>query len=146
METLLSVSVAMLSGLLMTRAFKPLKLPSVTAYLIAGVLIAGRGADIEAARARGVAESRVVINHAFKNAMVPFVTILGLQVALLLGGAILTEQTFNWNGIGSQLVRYLDSRDYAAVQGIITFFALAVVTASLLIDIINAMIDPRVRY
>ncbi|MGC0142396.1 MULTISPECIES: ABC transporter permease [unclassified Pseudactinotalea] len=101
---------------------------------------------VEAARARGVAESRVVINHAFKNAMVPFVTILGLQVALLLGGAILTEQTFNWNGIGSQLVRYLDSRDYAAVQGIITFFALAVVTASLLIDIINAMIDPRVRY
>ena len=78
--------------------------------------------------------------------MVPFVTILGLQVALLLGGAILTEQTFNWNGIGSQLVRYLDARDYAAVQGIITFFALAVVTASLLIDIINAIIDPRVRY
>ena len=101
---------------------------------------------VEAARARGVPERRVVVAHAFKNAMVPFVTILGLQVALLLGGAILTEQTFNWNGIGSQLVRYLDARDYAAVQGIITFFALAVVTVSLLIDIINAIIDPRVRY
>ncbi|AYY14708.1 ABC transporter permease [Actinobacteria bacterium YIM 96077] len=101
---------------------------------------------VEAARARGVSETRVVIQHAFRNAMVPFVTILGLQVALLLGGAILTEQTFNWNGIGSQLVRYLDSRDYIAVQGIITLFALAVVTASLLIDIINAIIDPRVRY
>lgn len=101
---------------------------------------------VEAARARGVREPRVVVRHAFKNAMVPFITILGLQVAMLLGGAILTEQTFNWNGIGSQLVRYLDARDYAAVQGIITLFALAVVTASLLIDIINAMIDPRVRY
>jgi peptide/nickel transport system permease protein len=101
---------------------------------------------VEAARARGVPEGKVVVRHAFRNALVPFVTILGLQVALLLGGAILTEQTFNWNGIGSQLVRYLDSRDYVAVQGIITLVALAVVTASLLIDIINAIIDPRVRY
>ncbi|WP_216853042.1 ABC transporter permease [Phytoactinopolyspora halotolerans] len=101
---------------------------------------------VEAARARGIRERRVVVQHAFRNAMVPFVTILGLQVALLLGGAILTEQTFNWNGIGSQLVRYLDSRDYVAVQGIITLIALVVVTASLLIDIINAIIDPRVRY
>lgn len=101
---------------------------------------------VEAARARGVSERRVVVQHAFRNAMVPFVTVLGLQVALLLGGAILTEQTFNWPGIGNQLVRYLANRDYIAVQGIITMFALAVVTASLLIDIINAMIDPRVRY
>jgi peptide/nickel transport system permease protein len=105
-----------------------------------------RGDYVEAARARGVPEQRVVIQHAFRNAMVPFVTILGLQVALLLGGAILTEQTFNWNGIGTQLVRYLDARDYIAVQGIVTVFALAVVTASLVIDIINALIDPRVRY
>ncbi len=101
---------------------------------------------VEAARARGVSERRVVVHHAFRNAMVPFVTVLGLQVALLLGGAILTEQTFNWPGIGAQLVRYLGSRDYVAVQGIITIFALAVVTASLLIDIANAIIDPRVRY
>lgn len=105
-----------------------------------------KGDYVEAARSRGVNERRVVINHAFRNALVPFVTILGLQVALLLGGAVLTERTFNWNGLGSQLVHYLDSRDYIAVQGIITVFALAVVTASFLIDIINAMIDPRVRY
>lgn len=101
---------------------------------------------VEAARARGVPERRVVMRHAFRNALVPFVTILGLQVALLLGGAILTEQTFNWPGIGSQLVRYLANRDYVAVQGVVTIFALAVVLASLLIDVINAMIDPRVRY
>src|SRR5690606_10049679 len=101
---------------------------------------------VEAARARGVPERRVVMRHAFRNALVPFVTVLGLQVALLLGGAILTEQTFNWPGIGSQLVRYLGNRDYVAVQGVVTVFALAVVLASLMIDIINAMIDPRVRY
>jgi peptide/nickel transport system permease protein len=105
-----------------------------------------RGDYVEAARARGVPERRVVLQHAFRNAMPPFVTILGLQVALLLGGAVLTEQTFNWNGIGSQLVHYLNNRDYVAVQGVITIFALAVVTASLVIDIVNAIIDPRVRY
>lgn len=101
---------------------------------------------VEAARARGVPERRVVMRHAFRNALVPFVTVLGLQVALLLGGAILTEQTFNWPGIGSQLVRYLANRDYVAVQGVVTVFALAVVLASLIIDIVNAIIDPRVRY
>ncbi|HLV57644.1 MAG TPA: ABC transporter permease [Natronosporangium sp.] len=101
---------------------------------------------VEAARARGVPERRVVIQHAFRNALVPFVTVLGLNVALLLGGAILTEQTFNWPGVGSQLVRYLQNRDYVAVQGIVTMFALAVVTISLIIDLVNAIIDPRVRY
>lgn len=101
---------------------------------------------VEAARSRGVPESRVVFRHAFRNALVPFVTVLGLHVALTLGGAILTEQTFNWPGLGSQLVAYIHSRDYVAVQGIMTFFAVAIVLISLLIDIINALIDPRVRY
>jgi peptide/nickel transport system permease protein len=131
-------------------------LPAVTlGLLLSGIFIrivrvnlvqTLKGDYVEAARARGVRERRVVMHHAFRNALVPFVTVLGLQVALLLGGAILTEQTFNWPGIGSQLVRYLENRDYLAVQGVITVFALAVVLASLLIDIINAMIDPRVRY
>lgn len=101
---------------------------------------------VEAARSRGLAERRVVFQHAFRNAMVPFVTVLGLYVALTLGGAILTEQTFNWPGIGSQLVSYIHDRDYLAVQGIMTFFAVAIVLISMLIDIINALIDPRVRY
>ena len=73
-------------------------------------------------------------------------TVMGLQVALLLSGAVLTEQTFNWPGIGNQLVNYLENRDYIAVQGIVTVFALAVVVISVLIDIVNAFIDPRVRY
>jgi peptide/nickel transport system permease protein len=135
---------------------KHLILPAVTLGLvISGVMIrlvrvnvmqTMKGDYVEAARARGVSETRVVFHHAFRNAMVPVITVAGLQFAILLGGAVLTEETFNWPGIGSELIRYLDERDYIAVQGIITIFALAVVVISLLIDMINAFVDPRVRY
>jgi peptide/nickel transport system permease protein len=101
---------------------------------------------IEAARARGISESRVVLRHAFRNALVPVVTVVGLQAALLLSGAVLTENTFNWPGIGQALIQFLNNRDYSMVQGIVTVFALIVVFVSLLIDIVTALIDPRVRY
>ena len=101
---------------------------------------------IEAARARGLSESRVVLKHAFRNALVPVATVVGLQAALLLSGAVLTETTFNWPGIGQALITFLNQRDYLAVQGITTVFALVVVGVSLVIDIVTALIDPRVRY
>jgi peptide/nickel transport system permease protein len=101
---------------------------------------------IEAARARGVNERSVVYHHAFRNALVPVVTVIGLQFALLLGGAVLTETTFNWPGIGHELLLYIQNRDYAAVQGIMIVFALVVVLISVAIDFVNAFIDPRVRY
>jgi peptide/nickel transport system permease protein len=101
---------------------------------------------VEAARARGIPEWRVVMQHAFRNALIPVITITGLQFAALLGGAVLTETTFTWPGIGTLLVNYLDSRDYPGVQGVITFFALFVVLVSMLIDILNAYVDPRIRY
>ncbi len=101
---------------------------------------------IEAARARGIKEHAVVYRHAFRNALVPVITIVGLQMAALLGGAILTETTFNWPGIGHQLVVYLENRDYAAVQGIVVVFGLAVVVVSIVIDLVNAFVDPRIRY
>ncbi|HET7043982.1 MAG TPA: ABC transporter permease [Gaiellaceae bacterium] len=101
---------------------------------------------IEAARARGIGERSVVYRHAFRNALVPVVTIVGLQMALLLSGAVLTEETFNWPGLGQTLIRYLENRDYVAVQGIIVVFALAVVVVSVVIDFVNAFIDPRIRY
>jgi peptide/nickel transport system permease protein len=135
---------------------KHLILPAVTLGLvISGVLIrlvrvnlmqTMKGDYVEAARARGVSERRVVMHHAFRNALVPVVTVAGLQFASLLGGAIVTEETFNWPGIGAELVRYLNNRDYVAVEGIVVLFALAVVFISVLIDIVNAFIDPRVRY
>jgi peptide/nickel transport system permease protein len=101
---------------------------------------------IEAARARGIDERSVVYQHAFRNALVPVITVVGLTVALLLSGAVLTETTFNWPGIGHTLITYLQNRDYAAVQGIIVVFALVVVLASVIIDFVNAYIDPRIRY
>jgi len=101
---------------------------------------------IEAARARGINERSVVYHHAFRNALVPVITIIGLQVALLLGGAVLTETTFNWPGIGHELLLYIENRDYAAVQGIIVVFALVVVAVSVVIDFVGAFIDPRIRY
>lgn len=135
---------------------KHLVLPSATlGLLIVGVFIRMirvnvihtlQGDYIEAARARGIKEHSVVTRHAFRNALVPVVTVLGLQVAMLLGGAVLTEKTFNWPGIGEQLIRYINQRDYVAVQGIVTVFALVVVVISMLIDFVNALIDPRVRY
>ena len=101
---------------------------------------------IEAARARGINERSVVYHHAFRNALVPVITIIGLQVALLLGGAVLTETTFNWPGIGHELLLYIENRDYAAVQGIIVVFALVVVAVSVVIVFVGAFIDPRIRY
>jgi peptide/nickel transport system permease protein len=131
-------------------------LPAITlGLLISGVFIrlvrvnviqTLRHDYIEAARARGVREPRVVFRHAFRNALVPVITVMGLQAALLLSGAVLTEETFNWPGIGHTLIDYLNLRDYTAVQGIITVFALAVVAISLVIDLVNAWVDPRMRY
>jgi peptide/nickel transport system permease protein len=135
---------------------KHLVLPAVTlGLIISGVFIrlirinvirTMKDDYIEAARARGINERSVVYHHAFRNALVPVITIVGLQVALLLSGAILTETTFNWPGIGRTLIVYLQNRDYTAVQGIVVVFALIVVAASVVIDFVNAYIDPRIRY
>ncbi|MBI9115920.1 ABC transporter permease [Sanguibacter suaedae] len=101
---------------------------------------------VTAARARGVAEGAVVRKHAFRNALVPIVTVMGMQIAMLLGGAILTETTFEWQGLGYILSQYLLARDFVAVQGIVTAIAVVVAVTSFLIDLINALVDPRVRY
>jgi peptide/nickel transport system permease protein len=131
-------------------------LPCVTlGLLLVGVIIrlvrinviqALKGDYVEAARARGIPERLVVRRHAFRNALVPVITVIGLQVALTLSGAVLTETTFNWPGLGSALINYLNARDYTAVQGLITFFAVVVVIVSVVVDILNALVDPRVRY
>jgi peptide/nickel transport system permease protein len=101
---------------------------------------------VESARARGVSERRVVRKHAFKNALIPVVTVMGLQIAALLGGAVLTENAFEWRGIGFILTQYIENNDFTAVQGIIAALAVIVAVVSLVIDIVAAVIDPRVRY
>ena len=84
--------------------------------------------------------------HAFRNAMIPVVTVMGLQIAVLLSGAVLTERTFEWQGLGNAIAVYIIKRDYLAVQGIVTAVAVVVAIISFLIDVIAAVIDPRVRY
>ncbi|MBK4731190.1 ABC transporter permease [Oxynema sp. CENA135] len=101
---------------------------------------------VEAARARGIPEGRILVTHALKNAMIPVITVMGLTLAALLGGAILTEVTFSWPGLANRLYEAISLRDYPTVQGIVVFFAAIVVLASILIDILNAYIDPRIRY
>ena len=101
---------------------------------------------VEAARARGIQEGKILISHALKNALIPVITIMGLTFASLLGGAVLTEVTFSWPGLANRLYEAIELRDYPTVQGIMVFFGTIVVVASIAIDIINALIDPRIRY
>jgi peptide/nickel transport system permease protein len=101
---------------------------------------------IDSARSRGVSEFRLVRKHAFKPALVPIITVIGLQIALLLGGAILTETTFEWKGLGYELGQYLGHRDFVAVQGIVALLAVIVALTNFIVDIVAALIDPRVRY
>ncbi|MCU0526992.1 MAG: ABC transporter permease [Elainella sp. Prado103] len=101
---------------------------------------------VEAARARGIPERRIVTAHALKNALIPVITVLGLTFASLLGGAILTEVTFSWPGLANRLYSAISLRDYPVVQGIMVFFAVIVALTSIAIDILNAYVDPRIRY
>ena len=101
---------------------------------------------VDAARSRGIGEFRLVARHATKPALIPIITVIGLQIALLLGGAVLTETTFEWEGLGFQLAHYLTSRDFVAVQGIVALLAVIVAVTNFIVDIIAALVDPRVRY
>jgi peptide/nickel transport system permease protein len=131
-------------------------LPAITlGLLVAGVFLrlvrvnllqTLRSDYVEAARARGVREGRVVRKHAFRNALIPVVTVMGLQIAALFGGAVLTETTFEWQGLGYKLYYFLQHRDFVAVQGIVTLAAVIVALMSFLIDVVAAVVDPRVRY
>lgn len=101
---------------------------------------------VDAARSRGVSEYRLVRKHAYRPALIPIVTVIGLQIALLLGGAVLTETTFEWKGLGFQLAEYLRARDFVAVQGIVALLAVIVAVTNFVVDVLAALIDPRVRY
>jgi len=110
-------------------------------------MISTLGTDyVDAARSRGVPEGRLVRHHAFKPALIPIITVIGLEIAMLLSGAVLTETTFEWKGLGFQLAQYLTARDFVAVQGIVAMLAVIVAVTNFVVDIIAALIDPRVRY
>ncbi|AIF69665.1 peptide ABC transporter permease [Palaeococcus pacificus DY20341] len=100
---------------------------------------------IRAYKARGVRDWKITW-YALKNAFIPIVTLMGLQFAILLGGAVLTETTFNWPGMGTFIVDRIDYRDYNAIQGAVVFFAFFVGLISLIVDVVYALLDPRVKY
>jgi peptide/nickel transport system permease protein len=101
---------------------------------------------IVAAEARGIRHRKIVYKHALKNAFIPVLTMFGLQFALLMAGAVLTESTFSWPGMGRLLLERIFLRDYPTIQGVIVVFALLVAMVSLIVDIIYAIVDPRIRY
>jgi peptide/nickel transport system permease protein len=104
-----------------------------------------RQAYITTARAKGLSESRVVLGHAFKNAMLPVVTILGVQLGTMFSGAVVTETIFAVPGVGRLLVDAILSRDYSVVQGVVLFITLAVVLSNLAVDVAYTFLDPRTR-
>ena len=100
---------------------------------------------IKTARAKGVAEWRVVIKHAFRNACIPVITVLGLQFGQLLGGAIITETVFAWPGVATLTVESIRNQDFPVVQCAVILLALVIVTVNLIVDVIVGLIDPRIR-
>ncbi len=101
---------------------------------------------VTSARSRGVGEYRLLTKHAYRPALIPIVTVIGLQIAVLLSGAVLTETSFEWKGIGFMLSEYIKARDFVAVQGIVIMIAVVVAVTNFIVDIVAVIIDPRVRY
>ena len=101
---------------------------------------------VEAARSRGLGEARVVLRHALPNALLPVLTITGITVASLIGGALLIEVTYSWPGIAFRLQEAIGQRDYPLVQGIVVVIAALVVAVTVVVDLVVALLDPRIRF
>lgn len=100
---------------------------------------------IRTARAKGVAEKYVITKHALKNALIPIITVIGLQFGFLLGGAILTETVFSWPGVGRLMVDSIKQKDTPMVQGLVVFIAVTFSAVNLLVDILYSYVDPRIK-
>ena len=140
----------------LTDALRHLVLPAVTLSTVPLAIIARmtrssllevlRQDYVRTARAKGLAERRVVLAHALRNASIPVITVIGLNVGSLLGGAILTETIFAWPGVGRLVVDAIFARDYPVVQGTVLVIAIVFVLVNLLVDLAYAYLDPRIRY
>ncbi|MCC6313465.1 MAG: ABC transporter permease [Thermomicrobiales bacterium] len=136
-------------------ALRRLVLPSIAlgsialgiiARMLRSSLLAALGEDyVRTARAKGLAERRVVVGHALRNAMIPTITVVGLATASLLAGAVLTETIFSWPGLGSFAVSAALKLDYPALLGVTLVVAVVYVTINLLVDIVYGILDPRIR-
>jgi peptide/nickel transport system permease protein len=139
-----------------TGSWKHVILPSLTlaALMVAFIARMTRASMIEVlsqdytttARSKGLKEQVVIIKHALKNALIPIITVVGLQFGLLLGGAVLTETVFAWPGLGRLIVDSILARDYPVIQGAILVFGLLYILVNLIVDLVYAYVDPRIRY
>lgn len=137
-------------------ALKLLVLPSITLglytaavltrFLKTSILEAMSQDFVRTARSKGLNERRVVGRHILKNALIPFITILGIQLGVFLGGAVVTESIFDWPGMGRMMLHAIQTRDYPVLQGGILFVVFGFVLVNLLIDLAYAFVDPRIRY
>ena len=138
-----------------TESLRYLFLPSLTLGLVlSGVFVRLTRSNMletlrldfaTAARARGLTENKVTYSYALRNAFLPVLTMMGLQFAALLGGAVLTETTFSWPGLGRYVVDRINFRDYTAIQGAVIIFGIFVSIVSLAVDLLYAYLDPRIR-
>lgn len=136
-------------------SFSNLVLPAVTLSLPFTALVARMTrsgvaetmseAFVQAARSKGLTETQVLSGHVLKNSLIPVVTVVGLQVGTLLGGAVIIETVFAWPGLGSLLVGAVGNRDYAVVQAATVLIAICVIVLNLVADVANAKLDPRIR-
>ncbi len=131
-------------------------LPAITLALLPGAVIARmcRGSMLDiihqdyirTARAKGLSNTRVYVNHALRNALIPIITIVGMNFASLLGGAVITETVFNWPGLGRLMVDAVRYRDYATIQGITLLTVTLVIAVNFAVDVLLGLIDPRIRF
>jgi peptide/nickel transport system permease protein len=101
---------------------------------------------VRTARAKGLRERTVVVRHALKNALIPVVTLVGIQIGAIIEGAVITETIFSWPGVGRLVVQAIPSNDYPVVQGVVLVSAVSFMLSTLLVDVLYAWIDPRISY
>jgi ABC-type dipeptide/oligopeptide/nickel transport system permease component len=135
-----------ISHLILPAATLGAALAAILTRMVRGSMIEELSSDyVRTARAKGITETQVLFRHAFPNALIPVITIVGLQFGSLLAGTIVTETIFSWPGIGRLAVQAISARDYPLLQGCILIIALSYVAVNLLTDLVYAMVDPRVR-
>lgn len=119
---------------------------SLIQYIRSSMLEVMREDYVRTARSKGLKEKVVIIKHVLRNSLIPVVTYLGMEIPLLLGGAVVTEQVFSWPGIGNLMIKSIDSRDYPVVMGITVLVAVAVLVFNIITDLVYGILDPRIRY
>ncbi len=135
-----------ISHLILPAATLGAALAAILTRMVRGSMVEELSSDyVRTARAKGITETSVLFRHAFPNALIPVITIVGLQFGSLLAGTIVTETIFSWPGIGRLAVQAISARDYPLLQGCILIIAVSYVAVNLLTDLVYALVDPRVR-